>query len=243
MNQLKSFNHKQFGELQVILVNEKEYFSATDVAKSLEYKQPHTAVKSHCHPEGVITYNVPTNGGNQNKRFISMGNVPRLIVGAAKQSRNPKIREKATMYEKWIFDEVIPSIHRTGSYQTEQPKNQLEILQSTVNQLVHQDKRITNLEETMRIDGRQEQIIKKRANHIVVEALGGKSTNAYKTMAFKVFSAFWRDFKNHFEIPRYGDLPKKQFEEGLRFIGMWTPSTSLRIEIDEANRQQTIEVV
>lgn len=105
------------------------------------------------------------------------------------------------------------------------------------------DERITNLENNMRIDSAQEQTIRKRANRAVVESLGGKSSQAYKTMAFKVFSAFWRDFKNHFEIPRYGDLPKKKFEEGLRFIDMWQPSTSLKIEIDNVNRQLRIEGV
>jgi Rha family phage regulatory protein len=105
------------------------------------------------------------------------------------------------------------------------------------------DERIKNLENNMRIDSAQEQTIRKRANRAVVESLGGKSSPAYKTMAFKVFSAFWRDFKNHFEIPRYGDLPKKKFEEGLRFIDMWQPSTSLKIEIDNVNRQLRIEGV
>lgn len=105
------------------------------------------------------------------------------------------------------------------------------------------DERITNLENNMRIDSAQEQTIRKRANRAVVESLGGKSSPAYKNMAFKVFSAFWRDFKNHFEIPRYGDLPKKKFEEGLRFIDMWQPSTSLKIEIDNVNRQLRIEEV
>ena len=100
-----------------------------------------------------------------------------------------------------------------------------------------------NAEENMRINSAQEQTIRKRANRAVVESLGGKSSPAYKNMAFKVFSAFWRDFKNHFEIPRYGDLPKKKFEEGLRFIEMWQPSTSLKIEIDNVNRQLRIEEV
>lgn len=248
MNQLKTFNHSMFGELQVISVNNKDYFSATDVAKSLEYKQPHTAVKSHCDTEGVITYNVPTNGGNQDKRFITMGNVSRLIVGAAKQSRSIEIREKAKQYEKWIFDEVIPSIHMTGSYTNPASKStNTKLLLETA--LKHEEKLetiasdVNQLKETMRIDGAQEHALNKKGKRVVVEALGGKGSPAYQKMAFKVFSAFWRDFKNHFEIPRYGDLPKKKYEDGLRFIGMWQPSTSLKIEIDELNSQQVIQEV
>jgi len=247
MNELKTFNHKMFGELQIVIVDGKEHFSARDVARSLDYKQPHTAVKSHCDPEGVITCNVPTNGGPQNKRFITMGNVSRLIVGAARQSRNPEIAEKAKAYEKWVFDEVIPSIHRTGVYSVPSPNNNTKLLLQTA--LKHEEEiegiksDVNYLKENMRIDTSQEQTIRKRANHVVVEALGGKSSPAYQKISFKAFSAFWKDFKNHFEIPRYGDLPKKKFEEGLRFIGMWQPSTTLRIEIEEANRQQTLKGV
>ncbi|MGY0692661.1 ORF6C domain-containing protein [Virgibacillus sp. FSP13] len=105
------------------------------------------------------------------------------------------------------------------------------------------DKRISHLEDTMRIDGGQEFQIRKKVNHIVVEALGGKESPAYKQLSRKAFSEFWRDFKNHFSLPRYGDLPKKQFEDGLRFIGIWQPSTGLRIEIENTNKQQTMRVI
>ncbi|SHH74685.1 ORF6C domain-containing protein [Virgibacillus chiguensis] len=109
--------------------------------------------------------------------------------------------------------------------------------------LEQHNERLTSLEETMRIDGAQEHALNKKGKRIVMESLGGKSSPAYKQMAFKVFSAFWRDFKDYFQIPRYGDLPKKKYEEGLRFIGMWQPSTSLKIEIDEYNNQQTFNEV
>ncbi|MBT2601249.1 MULTISPECIES: ORF6C domain-containing protein [unclassified Oceanobacillus] len=242
MNQLKTFNHNMFGNLQVVLVNDKEYFSATDVAKSLEYKQPHTAVKSHCNSEGVITYNVPTNGGNQDKRFITMGNVTRLIVGASKQSRSTEIKEKAKGYEKWIFDEVIPSIHATGSYSMPNNKsNNTKLLLETA--LKHEEEietiksDVVYLKETMRIDGIQEKKLQNKAKQIAIKSLGGMNSNAYKNVSRKVFSGIWRDFNNHFQLPRYSELPRKQFDEAIKFLTIWQPNTSLRIEIDELNRQ------
>lgn len=248
MNQLKSFNHNHFGELQVITINGKDYFGARDVAKSLEYKQPHVAVSNHCDPEGVITRNVPTKGGNQDKKFITMGNVSRLIVSAAKQSQSLEIREKAKSYEKWIFDEVIPSIHTTGSYSMPvSNSSNTKLLLKTA--LEHEEKiesiqsDVNYLKETMRIDGIQEKKLQNKAKSIAIESLGGVKSAAYKKVSRKVFSGIWRDFNNHFQLPRYSELPRQQFEEGLRFLGMWQPNTSLRIEIDELNRQQTIEEV
>lgn len=125
----------------------------------------------------------------------------------------------------------------------EQLKASMRLSLEASETLEQHNERITNLENNMRIDGAQEHAIKKKANQVVIESLGGKDAPAYKRMAFKVFSQFWRDFKNHFEIPRYGDLPKKKFEDGLRFIGLWQPSTTLKIEIDNINRQQTIQEV
>ncbi len=99
------------------------------------------------------------------------------------------------------------------------------------------DNRISYLEDHMRIDGIQEKKLQNKAKAVAIESLGGMKSNAYKNVSRKVFRGIWRDFNNHFEIPRYGELPRKQYEDGMRFLGMWQPSTSLRFEIEELNRQ------
>ncbi|MEK5332703.1 Bro-N domain-containing protein [Lysinibacillus sp. FSL W8-0992] len=58
MSELKTFNHPMFGDLPVIIVDEKEYFGATDVARALEYKQPEHAEKNHCDNDGCTSYTV-----------------------------------------------------------------------------------------------------------------------------------------------------------------------------------------
>lgn len=102
---------------------------------------------------------------------------------------------------------------------------------------------VQTLVDTMRIDGNQEAQIRKRANEAVMEAVGGKDANAYKQLSKQVFSAFWRDFKNHFQIPRYGDLPRSRFAEGIKFISMWQPNTSLRMDITTCNGQGQLKLV
>lgn len=93
------------------------------------------------------------------------------------------------------------------------------------------------LKENMRIDGLQQQEIQQAAKQSIVHALGGKDSNAYQEISKKVFSAFWNEFKQYFKVPRYGDIPKVKYEEALRFISLWRPSTSLQIEIDSCNSQ------
>lgn len=97
------------------------------------------------------------------------------------------------------------------------------------------------LKGSMRIDSLQQQDIRKAANQSVTHALGGKDSVAYQEISKKVFSAFWNEFKQYFKVPRYGDIPKVKYDEALRFIQLWQPSTSLKIEIDGCNSQMTFQ--
>ena len=106
MNDLQVFQNSEFGELQVLERDGKPYFPATACAKVLGYKRPADAITAHC--KGSVKYRVPTNGGNQELNFIPEGDLYRLIV----HSKLPA----AERFEKWVFDEVLPSIRRTGSY-------------------------------------------------------------------------------------------------------------------------------
>lgn len=124
-----------------------------------------------------------------------------------------------------------------------EPKTEIQILQRAVNSLADVDNRVSYLEDHMRIDGIQERKLQNKAKSIAIESLGGHKSNAYKKISRKVFSGIWRDFNNHFMIPRYSELPRKQFEDGMKFLGMWQPNTSLRIDIQELNKQQNIDEV
>lgn len=86
----------------------------------------------------------------------------------------------------------------------------------------------------------QQAAIEKARKKVVMKALGGKSSNAYKELSRKVFSEIGRDFKNHFNVPRYNELPQSRYEEGLTYISRWRPSTNTQVLIDEANGQMVL---
>ncbi|MCG6184282.1 phage antirepressor KilAC domain-containing protein [Anoxybacillus sp. LAT_38] len=108
MNQLQVFNHEIFGELQVFVENGNVYFPATEVAKKLGYADPHKAIKQHTKEKGWVNRPVLTSGGTQQKKFIDEGNLYRLIV----KSQLPE----AEKFEVWVFDEILPTIRKTGGY-------------------------------------------------------------------------------------------------------------------------------
>lgn len=99
------------------------------------------------------------------------------------------------------------------------------------------EKDVSILKETMRISGKQEADIQRAGKQKVIEVLGGKESPAYESISKKVFANFWSEFKRYFSIPRYGELPCKQFDEALIFIAEWLPETAMRMEINQLNRQ------
>lgn len=106
MNDLKVFSNTEFGELGVMVIDGKEYFPATQCAKLLGYKNPQEAVREKC--KGVRKMLTPTAGGSQEANYIPEGDLYRLIVS----SKLPA----AEKFERWVFDEVLPSIRKNGGY-------------------------------------------------------------------------------------------------------------------------------
>ena len=129
-NKMAVFNNCEFGSIRVIEQNGKYLFCGSDVAKALGYAIPTKAVNTHC--KGVSKMEAPTAGGIQKLLFITEGDVYRLIV----HSRMPG----AERFEKWVFDEVLPMIRKTGGYMTasllEQAAEKPEILLAFADQLL-----------------------------------------------------------------------------------------------------------
>ena len=110
MNSLQIFNSEEFGQVRTVEINGKPYFVANDVAKALGYVETAKAIRTHC--KGVSEMDIPSKGGVQCMKVIPEGDIYRLTV----RSKLPS----AEKFEKWVFDEVLPSIHKHGAYMTEQ---------------------------------------------------------------------------------------------------------------------------
>lgn len=106
MNELQIFQNSEFGELGVLEQNGKPYFPATACARILGYANAKDAIIRHC--KGVVKHDLPTSGGMQTLNLISEGDLYRLIT----HSKLPA----AERFEAWVFDEVLPTIRRTGGY-------------------------------------------------------------------------------------------------------------------------------
>lgn len=104
-----TFNNSEFGGIRTIQEDDKVLFCGSDIAKALGYARPADAISAHC--KGVCVLPTPSAGGVQNTKFITEGDVYRLIA----HSKLPG----AERFERWVFDEVLPSIRKNGAYMTE----------------------------------------------------------------------------------------------------------------------------
>lgn len=126
-NELTVFENEKFGKLEVLVENGKEYFPATEIAKILGYSNPQKAIRDHCREDGCTICSVGVVTGKKtdgtdaiqfvNKKYINEGNLYRLIT----KSNLPQ----AEVFESWVFDEVLPTIRKTGMYMTDDVWNSI----------------------------------------------------------------------------------------------------------------------
>lgn len=107
---MQTFYHSLFGEIEIVTIDGKEHFGATQVAMNLGYSNPQKAIRDHCKEKGCTNRSVLTNGGQQTIKFIDEGNLYRLISRSKLSG--------AEIFESWVFDEVLPSIRKHGGYLT-----------------------------------------------------------------------------------------------------------------------------
>jgi prophage antirepressor-like protein len=89
-------------------------FVAKDVALALGFSDTVNAIKQHC--RGVVKHHpiIDSLGRTQHVRVIYEPDLFRLVANSNLPS--------AERFERWIFEEVLPSIGRSGSYSMREPQ-------------------------------------------------------------------------------------------------------------------------
>lgn len=129
MNNVQIFKNIQFGEIRTVDVEGKIYFVGSDVAKALGYAKPQNAIASHCRcalKRGIGVQTGVKSNGEPAIQIIQMNVIPegdlyRLVAHSELPS--------AEKFESWIFDEVLPTIRKTGTYSIKQESASKEEIQ------------------------------------------------------------------------------------------------------------------
>lgn len=109
MKELQIFNNNEFGKIRSLLINNEPYFVGNDIATVLGYKNTRDALSKHIDEEDKIS-DVAIHDGSQNRNMtiINESGFYSLILSSKLES--------AKKFKRWVTDEVLPSIRKTGGY-------------------------------------------------------------------------------------------------------------------------------
>ena len=158
MNELKIFENEEFGQLSVIVKDNKEYIEAIEVATMLGYSNPRDAITRHCNEEGVVFSDVGVVTGVRKdnskafqvvtKKFIDEGNLYRLII----KSKLPS----AKRFEKWIMEDILPSVRKHGAYMSEE----------VINKTLDDPDFIIEMATKLKYEREQRRLLQEKADHL-----------------------------------------------------------------------------
>lgn len=109
MTDLQTFTNAAFGKVRILYENGKPLFCGADACKALGYSNQWDALKRHC--RYLVKREVPNPQSASKKvtmNFLPEGDLYRLIT----HSKLPS----AEKFERWVFDEVLPTLRQTGQY-------------------------------------------------------------------------------------------------------------------------------
>lgn len=231
MNNLKIFNSEEFGNIRTVTIDNEIWFVGKDVAEILSYTNTRDALAKRVDEEdkrdGVAICD-PI-GREQKPVLINESGLYSLILS----SKMPNARK----FKRWVTSEVLPAIRKTGHYEMENYSPEMQAILMHDKKLVKMDERVTTLENTMTLDYSQQQALGEAVNYVVIDALGGKESDAYKEIGKKVFSECNRDLKRYFHVNARNNVPKKRFEDAIEYVQHWQPCTNTQIAIKEHNSQ------
>lgn len=104
------------------------------------------------------------------------------------------------------------------------------------------EERIKGLEDTMNIDHGQQRKLANAVNRTVITVLGGKESNAYKAIGRKVFCECNGNLKDYFNVNSRDDVPRKRYEEALKYAEKWKPCMNTQMLIEQYNAQQSLHL-
>ena len=228
--ELQTFNNDQFGELRTTEIEGKIYYCGNDVAKALGYSNPRDAISRHC--RGVVKHDVPHPQNSMKEIemiFIPEGDVYRLTA----RSKLPQ----AEKFESWVFDEILPQIAHTGSYNIPTtPEEKLDLLVEVAhNQKANMKKineRVTHLEDNARIDPTQYGYIGNLVNKRLQDVKAVYKYQWNKQQCGGLRHGINKDICSAMDARPRTQIRAKDFDKACRFVEGWNPSSVTLNEIE-----------
>lgn len=126
MNETKIFKNPEFGSIRTVEHCGETWFVSKDVAKALGYRDTADALKRHVDSADKLTRRFTDSGQRREMYIINESGLYSLILS----SKLPTAKK----FKHWVTSEVLPSIRKTGGYNTD------KIIQAMVDFMAQQQK-------------------------------------------------------------------------------------------------------
>lgn len=240
MNELRIFSNAEFGQVRTVEVDGKIYFVASDIAKALGYTRPADAVAQHCRYTVKRSIPHPQNLEKQIEvNVIPEGDMYRLITHSKLES--------AELFESWVFDEVLPTLRKTGIYEMpNKPLSPIELMEFQFQALKEVDGKVDAVDrdlqqfkQDMPILGIEESRITSAVRKKGVGCLGGKDSNAYqdKSLRGKVYADIYSQLKRKFGVDTYKAIKRSQSDLAVGIVEGYELPIVLAEQIENINNQ------
>lgn len=108
MNEVSIFNFNDSFPVRTVTIDAEIWFVGKDICQALGYTNSSKAINDHCRGVTKCYPILDSLKRKQEVRILSEADVMRLICGSNLPS--------AVKFERWVFEDVLPSIRKTGKY-------------------------------------------------------------------------------------------------------------------------------
>lgn len=112
MNELFVFNNEEFGQVRTVRFNNEVWFVAKDLADRLEYQNGSRDIERHVDEEDRQIIPLFISGQKRNVTIVNESGLYALVLSSK--------MKKAKQFRRWVTNEVLPSIRKTGNYKMPQ---------------------------------------------------------------------------------------------------------------------------
>lgn len=224
MQELQVFQNSQFGDLEILAIGGKEWFPAVKVAEVLGYTNPHKAVRDHTKERGVTIRSVIDSLGRyQDKKFIDEGNLYRLIT----KSKLPQ----AEQFEEWVFEDVLPTLRKTGGYQVPtDPMDALKLMfeatEQTKQEIQSVKSDVIDLKDKQKLDTGEYNLITRTIHQRVAYIRQIHGLPYSKEVNTPLYKEINNNVNTMTGSKTRSQIKQKYFDDVLDMVANWFPSQS-----------------
>ena len=147
--------------------------------------------------------------GNGNNAYIDYIVVLDMAKELAILENNPKGKET----RKYFIE-----FEKQGKNLINQQSQEIQLLQGMLNTISKMDNRVTELEQTRRLENWQELALIEAKNKKVYSIAEKHDLSNDKEMIRKLHSRVWKCLKKRFNVPRYNEIPAIYFNQAKTTI-------------------------